>query len=260
MIDFTGKRGIVLGVANQRSIAAAVAVQLSALGAELALSYAPDTKGRFEGNTRKLAEGLNVTHILPLDVQDDAQIKGVFDTLEQAWGDLDFLVHSIAFADRADLERPFSHTPREGWRIALEVSAYSFVAVAHEGARLMRKKGGGSIVTMSFIGATLAVPNYNVMGPAKAALESSVRYLARELGPENIRCNAVSAGALRTLSSSGIKNFGEMLKVAGEHAALQRNVTQEEVAQTVAFLLSDSAGGITGQSIYVDGGFNIMAN
>ncbi|MCZ6557007.1 MAG: SDR family oxidoreductase, partial [SAR324 cluster bacterium] len=137
---------------------------------------------------------------------------------------------------------------------------YSLIPIARESARLMRKNGGGSIVGMTFIGSVLAVPNYHVMGPAKAALEAIIRGLARELGPENIRCNAVSAGALRTLSSSGISQFAEMMKVAGEHAALQRNVTVEEVAQATAFLLSGAASGITGQSIYVDGGFNIMAN
>ena len=144
--------------------------------------------------------------------------------------------------------------------MALDISAYSMIPIAREAARLMRKNGGGSMVGMSFIGSVLAVPNYHVMGPAKAALEAAIRYLARELGPENIRCNAVSAGAIRTLSSSGIGKFAEMLKVAGEHAALERNVTVEEVAQATCFLLSEAAGGITGQSIYVDCGYNIMAN
>ena len=260
MIDFTGKKGVVLGVANQRSIATAVATQLSELGAELALSYGPDPKGRFKQNAEEFAAGLNVSHVLPMDAQDDGQIAALFKVLDDAWGGLDFAVHSIAFADRKDLEQPFSQTGREGWRIAHDVSAYSMVAVANQAAPLMRKRGGGSLVTMSFIGAMLAVPYYNVMGPAKASLEAAVRYLARQLGPENIRCNAVSAGAIRTLSSSGIKNFGEMLKIAGEHSALQRNVTQEEVAQAAAFLLSDAGSGITGQSLYVDGGFNIMAN
>ncbi len=260
MIDFTGKRGVILGVANQRSIAAAVAEQLHALGAELALTYGPDPKGRFEANVRELGSTVNATQILPLDVTRDDQIVTAFQALDKAWGRLDFIVHSVAFADRADLERPFSLTTREGWRMALDVSAFSMVPVAREAAQLMRKNGGGSMVTMSFIGAVLAVPNYNVMGPAKAALEATVRYLARELGPEQIRCNAISAGAIRTLSSSGIKRFGEMLKIAGEHSALERNVTQQEVAQATVFLLSGAASGITGQTVYVDAGFNIMAN
>ncbi|HKI99628.1 MAG TPA: enoyl-ACP reductase [bacterium] len=260
MIDLSGKTGVVFGVANQRSIATAVARQLSALGADLALTYGPDPKGRFEQNVRELAAELGATQVLPADVRDDDAIEAVFKTLDEAWGGLDFVVHSVAYADRTDLEAPFSHTSRQGWIVAQDVSAYSVVPIAHHAAPLMRKRGGGALVAMSFIGSVLAVPQYHVMGPAKAALESAIRYLARELGPENIRCNAVSAGALRTLSSSGIKNFGDMLKVAGEHAALGRNVTPEEIAQASAFLLSQAASGITGQCIYVDAGFNIMAN
>jgi enoyl-[acyl-carrier protein] reductase I len=203
---------------------------------------------------------MGVTQVLPLDVREDRDITNLFAELEQAWGGLDFLVHSVAFADRDDLARPFSGTSRAGWQIALEVSAYSLIPLAREAARLMGPNGGGALVGMTFIGSVLAVPNYQVMGPAKAALESSVRYLARELGPDNIRLNAVSAGAIRTLSSSGVKQFGEMLKVAGEHSALRRNVTLEEIAQAVAFLLHPASGGITGQCIYVDCGYNIMAN
>jgi len=199
-------------------------------------------------------------HVLPADVRDDAAIEAVFKTLGEDWGGIDFVLHSVAYADRADLEHPFSQTSREGWLVAQDVSAYSLLPMARHSAPLMRKRGGGALVGMTFIGSVLAVPQYHVMGPAKAALESAVRYLARELGPDNIRCNAVSAGALRTLSSSGIKNFGDMLKIAGEHAALGRNVTAEEIAQATVFLLSGAAGGITGQCIYVDGGFNIMAN
>ncbi len=260
MISFTGKKGLVLGVANQRSIAHGVAVQLAGLGAELALTYGPDPKGRFERFVREIAAELKAPQVLPLDVGDDGQVKRVFAALDEAWGGLDFIVHSVAFANRGELEVPFTQTTRAGWMTALDISAYSMIPIAKEGAKLMRKNGGGSMVGMTFIGAVLAVPNYHVMGPAKAALEAVIRYLARELGPDNIRCNAVSAGAVRTLSSSGIKQFAEMLKVAGEHAAMRRNVTVEEVAQVTAFLLSGAAGGVTGQSIYVDCGYNIMAN
>lgn len=260
MISFKGKKGLILGIANQRSIAFAVAKTLDELGAEMAFTYGPDPKGRFAQKVEGLAKDMNVSQVLPLDVGDDEQIADTMGKLGKAWGELDFVLHSVAFAQREDLEQGFSLTPREGWRVAQDISAYSLVPITREAAPLMRKSGGGSIVGMSFIGAMLAVPNYNVMGPAKAALESAARYLARELGPENIRVNTVSAGALKTLSSSGIKNFGNMLKIAGDHSALGRNVTVEEIANTTAFLLSDAATGITGQTVYVDCGFNIMAN
>lgn len=260
MIDFTGKRGVVLGVANQRSLAYAVTKLLDKLGAEMCLTFAPDAKGRFEANVRELTEGMKVTQILPCDVQKDEDIILLFKALDSAWGKLDFVLHSVAYADRADLEVPFSRTSRDGWRLAQDVSAYSIVPVAQHAAPLMKKNGGGSLVGMTFIGSVLAVPHYHVMGPAKAALESAVRYLAREMGPDNIRLNSISAGAVRTLSSSGIRSFGEMLKVAGEHAALQRNVTPDEVANATAFLLSTASTGITGQCLYVDCGYNIMAN
>lgn len=260
MIDLSGKRGLVLGVANQRSIATGVVKELHRLGAEIALTYGPDPKGRFEKYVRKLGEPINVTHILPVDVREDGDIKSAFEALDKSWGGIDFVLYSVAFADRSQLEEPFTHTTREGWNLAQDVSAYSFIPVARYASGLMRKSGGGSLVAMTFIGSVLAVPNYHVMGPSKASLESIVRYLSRELGPENIRCNAISAGAIRTLSSSGIKDFANMMKIASEHSALGRNVTVEEVAKATVFLLSDAASGITGQSMYVDGGFNVMAN
>ncbi|MDH4249437.1 MAG: enoyl-ACP reductase [Deltaproteobacteria bacterium] len=260
MISFSGKKGLVVGIANQRSIAYAVARELHALGAEMAFTFGPDTKGRFEQNVREVAAEFNVSQVLPMDVGSDEQIVKVFQTLDQVWGKLDFVLHSVAFAERENLEASFSQTPREGWRIAQDISAYSIVPITRHAAPLMKASGGGSVVGMTFIGSVLAVPNYNVMGPAKAALESAVRYLARELGPENIRCNTVSAGAIRTLSSSGIGKFGEMLKVAGEHSAMKRNVTAKEIAMATAFLLSDASQGMTGQTVYVDCGFNIMAN
>ena len=265
MIHFKGKRGVVLGAANKRSIAAAVAEEVSQLGAELFLTYGPDPKGRFRGYVEQLAAELSgpgrYHAALPCDVQKDSDITALFESIAGRWPEgIDFIVHSVAYAERDDLERPFSDTSRRGWQLAQDVSAYSLLPLCAKGAPLMRKRGGGSVVCMTFIGSMLAVPNYHVMGPAKAALESAVRYLARELGDDGIRCNAVSAGALRTLSSSGIRQFGKMLKVADQHSALQRNVTPKEVAQTVAFMLSDGASGITGQSIYVDAGYQAMAN
>ncbi len=262
MLSFKGKRGVILGIANGRSIALEVAKQLDSLGADLICSYGPDPKNRFKQYIEGLQTSMRIKRVLPLDVQYDEQIEAFFRGVEEEWGEggLDFVLHSVAFADRADLEHPFSQTPREGWRIAQDISAYSLAPITHLAAPLMRQRGGGSVVCMSFIGAMLAVPNYNVMGPAKAAMEAAVRYLAREFGPESIRCNAVSAGALRTLSSSGIKQFGEMLKVAGDHSALLRNVTGKEIGAAAVFLLSGASSGITGQTLYVDGGFNVMAN
>ena len=260
MISFEGKRGLILGVANQRSIAYAVAKQLHALGAELAFTYGPDPKGRFKDNVAGFAAEMGSDIVLPVDVTSESDIEAAFADLGKRWGKLDFVVHSVAFADREDLDKPFSHTGKDGWLKAQEVSAYSLLPVTRYATPLMKNNGSGSIICMSFVGSLLAVPNYNVMGPAKASLESAVRYLARELGPDNIRVNAVSAGAIKTLSSSGIKSFGGMLKVAGDHSAMGRNVTLEEVATTSAFLLSGAAGGVTGQTIYADCGYNIMAN
>ena len=205
MISFAGKKGLVLGVANQRSIAHGVAVMLSKLGADLALTYGPDPKGRFERFVTSTAAELKASQVLPLDVSSDEQIEACFQALDKAWGGMDFLVHSVAYADRAELELPFSHTSRKGWEVAMDISAYSLVPIARGGADLMRKNGGGSIVGMTFIGSVLAVPNYHVMGPAKAALEAAIRYLARELGPDNIRCNAVSALLARDRAPRGLR-------------------------------------------------------
>ncbi|MEE2716419.1 MAG: enoyl-ACP reductase [SAR324 cluster bacterium] len=260
MIDFSGKRGLVLGVGNQRSIAWAIVEQLHALGADLGLTYLSDPKGRFEANVRKLGDKVGASIIQECDVANDESIQQLIETTKKEWGELDFLVHSLAFADYDDLNRPYSETSRTGFMKAHDISAFSLLPLSNGVAPMMRKRGGGSILSISFIGAVLAVPNYNVMGAAKAALEASTRYLARQLGPENIRANTISAGAIRTLSASGIKNFSEMLRVAGEHSAMHRTVTQDEVGKTAAFLLSDVSSGITGQTVYVDCGYSIMAN
>ena len=260
MGDLSGKKGLILGVGNQRSIAWAVAEQLHAQGADLGLTYLNDPKGRFEANVRKLGEKVGAAFISECDVGDVGSIERMSGELADQWEGIDFLVHSLAYADQQDLQIPFSQTSREGFAKAHLISAYSLLPLCAAVVPQMKKNGGGSIISISFIGSVLAVPNYNVMGPAKASLESSVRYLARELGPDNIRANIISPGAIRTLSSSGIKNFSEMLRVAGEHSAMKRTATQEEVGKTAVFLCSDASSGITGQVIYVDCGYSIMAN
>ncbi len=258
MIDFTGKKGIILGVANSRSIAWATAESLHQCGAELALTYIEDPKGRYEKNVRTLGEQVGASIIHPCDVQDEKAIDSLMEVVADKWGNLDFMVHSLAFAKQEDLGGSFSGISRDGFLKAQEISAYSLLPLSAGAAPLMRENGGGSIITMSYIGAMLAMPNYNAMGPAKAALESSVRYLSRELGGDNIRVNAISAGPLRTLSSAGIKDFSTLLQGVAEQTALKRNVSQTEVGATAAFLCSEAASGITGQTIYVDCGFNIM--
>ena len=260
MGDLSGKKGLILGVGNQRSIAWAIAEQLHAQGADLGLTYLSDPKGRFEANVHKLGEKVGASFISECDVGDEGSIERMSGELADQWEGIDFLVHSLAYADQQDLQIPFSQTSREGFAKAHLISAYSLLPLCAAVVPQMKKNGGGSIISISFIGSVLAVPNYNVMGPAKASLESSVRYLARELGPDNIRANIISPGAIRTLSSSGIKNFSEMLRVAGEHSAMKRTATQEEVGNSAVFLCSDASSAITGQVIYVDCGYSIMAN
>ncbi|KIH76397.1 Enoyl-[acyl-carrier-protein] reductase [NADH] [Geoalkalibacter ferrihydriticus] len=248
-----GKRGIIFGVANDKSIAWGISQALSGAGAELAFTY---LNGSLEKRVRPLAESLGSTLILSCDVQNDEDIDQVFTDVEKAWGGLDFVIHSVAFADREDLKKPFSQTSRAGFALAMDVSAYSLVAVSRRAAPLM--KDGGSIVTLSYLGAQRAVPNYNVMGVAKAALEASVRYLAAELGPEGIRVNAISAGPIRTLAASGIGQFKEKIKLMDDYAPLRRTVTQEEVGKSALYFVSDLASGVTGEVHFVDAGFNVI--
>jgi len=249
-----GKRGIVFGVANDKSIAWGVAKQLHAAGAEIAFTYLNEA---LEKRVRPLAESLGSDVILPCDVSSDAEIDAVYAELEKRWGKIDFVVHAVAFANREDLKKPFSQTSRDGFRLALDISAYSLVAVTRGAIPLL--SDGGSIVTMTYLGAVQAVPEYNVMGVAKAALESSVRYLAAELGVQNIRVNAVSAGPIKTLAASGIGNFKQKLHVMEERSPLQRTVSQDEVGKASLYLLSDLSTGVTGEVHYVDGGFSISA-
>ena len=255
-IDLRGRKGTVFGVANNRSIAWAIAQVLSDAGARLALAYQNE---RLKERVSKLAETLDNALLLECDVSSDEQIDSVFGEVAQQFGGLDFLVHSIAYANRDDLGGDFSETGREGFRIALDISAYSLLPLARRAALLMEKNGGGSILTMTFQASERVFPGYNIMGTAKAALENEVRQLAAEYGKRNIRVNAISAGPLETLAARGIHGFLDMKRVHAERAPLRRNITHEEVAKTALFLCSDLSSGVTGSVIPVDAGYHIMA-
>jgi enoyl-[acyl-carrier protein] reductase I len=253
--DFAGKTGLIVGVANKRSIAWAIAQATARGGARLALTY----QGRFEEHVNELSQGLEQPPlVLPCDVASDADIDAVYARIDQEFGGLDFVVHGAAFAQREELSQPFSATTREGFRIALDISAYSLIALTRGALPLMEKRGGGSVLTLSYLGAERVFPNYNVMGVAKAALESTVRYLAADVGQKNIRVNAISAGPIKTLAAAGISGFSSILKVYSERAPLRRNIEAAEVGEAGAFLLSDAARGITGEVLMVDAGFHVM--
>ena len=249
-----GRKGIIFGVANDKSIAWAIAKALSVEGAELAFTYAGEV---LEKRVRPLAESLGSKIIIPCDVTRDDQIQQVFDQIRAHFGHLDILVHAIAFANREDLKGDYLNTSREGFRLALDVSAYSLTALARHAAPLMEGRPA-SIITLTYFGAEKVIPRYNVMGVAKAALEASVRYLSADLGPKGIRINSISAGPIRTLASAGISGFLEMLHHVEAKAPLRRNVSTEEVAKTAVYLASDLSSGVTGEVIYVDAGYNIM--
>jgi enoyl-[acyl-carrier protein] reductase I len=255
MSDLSGKHGLVVGVANKRSISWAIAQAAAAAGARIALTYPSE---RLEENVRELAQKLENPLVLPCDVSSDQQIEELAAHLDREFGGLDFFVHGAAFAPAAELSNPFLQTSREGFRIALDVSAYSLVGLARAVAPLMEKRGGGSILTLTYIGSQRVFTNYNVMGVAKAALESSVRYLAADLGPKNIRVNAISAGAIKTLAAAGISGFSSILQVYRDRAPLRRGVDQSEVADTAVFLLGPSSRAITGEIVMVDAGFHTM--
>jgi enoyl-[acyl-carrier protein] reductase I len=250
-----GKVGLIVGVANHRSLAWAIAQAVAAEGARVVLTY----QGRFEENVKELAAQLSPeTLVLPCDVQQDVEIASVFERIQQDHGGLDFLVHGVAFAQRDELTSPFVQTSRDGFRLALDISAYSLIALARGAQPLMQARGGGSIVTLSFLGSDRVFPNYNVMGVAKAALESSVRYLASDLGPLGIRVNAVSAGPVKTLAAAGIGGFSSILGVVREKAPLRRAIDTSEVGSAAAFLLGDASRGITGEVLMVDAGFHVL--
>ncbi|MEW5858772.1 MAG: enoyl-ACP reductase FabI [Cyanobacteriota bacterium] len=256
MLDLTGKNALVTGIANNRSIAWGIAQQLHQAGANLGVTYLPDDRGRFEKKVAELVEPLNPSLFLPCDVQNETQIQSTFDAIRDKWGKLDILIHCLAFANKEDLSGDFSNTTRAGFTQALEISTYSLVQLAGSAKPLMTE--GGSIVTLTYLGGVKVIPNYNVMGIAKSGLEMSVRYLASELGPQNIRVNAISAGPIRTLASSAVGGILDMIHHVEEVAPLRRTVTQREVGNAAAFLCSDLASGITGQVLYVDAGYEIM--
>jgi len=253
MSSLTGKTGLIVGVANKRSIAWAIAKAASDAGASLAVTYQGERLGE---NVRELAEGLPDPLLLPLDVTDDAQIAAVFEGIDRKFGGLDFVVHGAAYAPPHELSSPFSETTRDGFKMALDISAYSLIALARGARPLMERRGGGSIVTLTYLGSERVFPNYNVMGVAKAALESTVRYLAADLGPKNIRVNAISAGPITTLAAKGISGFNSILQVYRDRAPLRRTVETSEIAAAALFLLSDAARAVTAEVLMVDGGYH----
>ncbi len=256
MLDLSQKKALVTGIANNRSIAWGIAQQLHQAGAEMGVTYLPDDRGKFEKKVRELVSPLNPSLFVPCNVQDDTQIDETFQAVAEKWGKLDILIHCLAFAGKEELSGGFSKTSREGFKQALDISTYSLTRLAQAAKPLMTD--GGSIVTLTYLGGERVVPNYNVMGVAKSGLEMSMRYLAAELGEQNIRVNAISAGPIRTLASSAVGGILDMIRHVEEVAPLKRTVTQTEVGNAATFLCSDLASGITGQVLYVDSGYNIM--
>src|SRR6478609_9613724 len=255
MGESSGLSGLIIGVANKRSIAWAIAKSMAEAGARLAVSYQGE---RLEENVRDLTAELSDALVLPLDVTSDEQLAAVAARCDEAFGGLDFVVHGAAFAPREELSRPFVETSREGFRLALDISAYSLISVTRVTKPLLEKRGGGSILTLTHLGSDRVFPNYNVMGVAKAELESTVRYLASELGPQNIRVNAISAGPIRTLAASGIGGFSTMLQAHRDRAPLRRNTETSEVGDAARFLLTAAGRGVTGEVLMVDGGYSVM--
>jgi len=255
MSDLSGTHGVIVGIANKRSIAWAIAKALNARGVRLAVTYQGE---RLKENVRELAAELDRPLILPCDVTNDGQIAALFEAVSQEFGGLDYLVHGAAYALREDLTAPFLQTSREGFRVALDVSAYSLISLSRAAVPLMATRGGGSILTLTYLGSQRVFTNYNVMGVAKAALEASVRYLASELGQQNIRVNAISAGPIKTLAAAGIGGFSSILQVYRDKAPLRRTVETSEVADAASFLLGPAGKAITGEILMVDGGYHIV--
>jgi len=249
-----GKRGLVMGVANSHSIAWGIAQAVAAQGAELAFTYQGEALGK---RVKPLAESVGANLVLPCDVEDSASIEAVFETLRREWGKLDFIVHCIAFSDKNELKGRYADTTRENFTRTMLISAYSFTEVARHAATLMER--GGSMLTLTFGGSTRVMPNYNVMGVAKAALEAGVRYLAGDFGPQGIRVNAISAGPVRTLAGAGIADARFMFNFQKAHAPLRSTVTIEDIGGSALYLLSGLSSGVTGEIHYVDAGYNIIS-
>jgi len=249
-----GKRGLIMGVANDHSIAWGIAKAVAAQGAELAFTYQGEALGK---RVKPLAEQLGVPLVLPCDVEDIASVDAVFETLREKWGQLDFLVHAIGFSDKNELKGRYADTSRENFSRTMVISCFSFTELARRAAEMM-PKSGGAMITLTFDGSMRAMPNYNVMGVAKAALEASVRYLANDFGSRGIRVNAISAGPVRTLAGSGIGDARAMFAFQQKHSPLGRGVTLEELGGSALYLLSELSGGVTGEIHYVDSGYNII--
>ena len=254
MPSLSGKHGLIVGIANKRSISWAIAQAAGAAGARLALTYQGE---RLEENVRDLSETLDSPLVMPCDVTNDQQVADLAAAIDREFGGLDFVLHGAAFAPQAELKNPFVETSREGFRIALDVSAYSLISLTRAMLPLMERRGGGSVVTLTYLGSQRVFTNYNVMGVAKAALEATVRYLASDLGPKNVRVNAVSAGPVKTLAAMGISGFSDILQVYRERSPMRRNIELGEVADAALFLLGPGARGITGEILMVDAGFHI---
>lgn len=248
-----GKRGLIMGVANQNSIAWGIAKALAAQGAQLAFTYQGEALGK---RVKPLAESVGSSLVLPCDVEDLASVDGVFDTLRQVWGKLDFVVHAIGFSDKNELKGRYADTTRENFSRTMVISCFSFTEIAKRAAAMM--PDGGSLLTLTYGGANRVSPNYNVMGVAKAALESSVRYLAADFGRDGIRVNAISAGPVRTLAGAGITDARFTFSYQTKHSPLRRPITLEELGGSALYLLSELSGGVTGEIHYVDSGYNIM--
>jgi len=249
-----GKKALIFGVANEKSIAWAIARAFHEQGAELAITYAGET---VEKRVRPLAESLNASIILPCNVTSDEEIKGVFNELAKVWDGVDIVIHAIAFANKEELKGTILNTTREGFANAMDISVYSFLGIMKEALPMMKGHNAAAL-TLTYHGAVKVFPSYNVMGVAKAALESSIRYLSEALGPEGVRVNGISAGPIRTLASAGVNGFMNILNQVEQKAPLRRNVTQEEVAQSAVYLCSDMASAVSGEIHYVDGGYNVI--